>query len=347
MSKQSSKLGQTNKERQMADSLYRQWKILELIPRYPHTIAIKTIISRLDDQGIATPAYRTIQRDIDTLASVFPHLQSKIEQGANCWYIGVRDGVLEIPKMETPTALAFFLAEKSLKSQLPPHALEYLQAHFSTATNILQKSSSQDAAWRDKIRVLPQTQQLIAPEIDPNVLNGIYKSLLENTRFDCKYFARQSDQFKSYRVNPLAIIFRGTVSYLVCTINDYSDIRLLSLHRFVEAIPSTEPRTEPKGYKLDQYIEQGHTDFLLGDYIDLEMRIDEEVAIHLRESKLTEEQQIIPDQNGQSIFKAHIQNTGQLRWWLLGFADQIEIINPVELREEFKEKTRAMASKYN
>ncbi len=330
----------------MADALLRQWNILELIPRHPYSISIKSIMNRLEEQHIELPTYRTIQRDLDTLMTVFPHLKSEKIDGANCWFIGFEDGVLEIPKMEFPTALAFYLAESNLTSQLPPNALAHLKPHFNTASKLLDKSSSQYAAWRDKVRVLPQTQQLIAPNIDPLVLNNIYKSLLDNHRFECKYFARQSDQYKSYQVNPLALIFRGTVTYLVCTIKDYSDIRLLSLHRFVEATPIDDPRTIPVGYDLDRYIQEGHVDFLVGEYIELEMLIDEEVAIHLRESLLTENQQIIPQDNEQSLFKAHVRDTGQLRWWLLGFADQIEIIGPLALREEFKQKTLAMADKY-
>ena len=47
-----------------------------------------------------------------------------------------------------------------------------------------------------------------------------------------------------------------------------------------------------------------------------------------------------------SLFKAHVRNTGQLRWWLLGFSDQIEILKPVALRNEFAQRTAAMAKKY-
>ena len=42
------------------------------------------------------------------------------------------------------------------------------------------------------------------------------------------------------------------------------------------------------------------------------LMIDEEVAIHLRESLLTPDQEIIMQDNGQSLFIAHVQNTGKL-----------------------------------
>lgn len=330
----------------MADSIYRQWKMLELIPRHPFSITIKQIMNRLEDQQVELPTYRTIQRDLDILMTVFPHLQNKKLEGTHHWFMSSAK-VLEIPKMESPTALAFLLAEENLHAQLPPNALEHLQSHFNTASSILKKQGPEYSNWRDKVRVLPQTQQLISPEIDPIVLSNIYNSLLKNQRFNCKYYPRRDDQYKSYQVNPLALIFRGTVTYLVCTINDYTDVRLLSLHRFVEAKMVEIPCTTPNGFDLDSYIEAGHVDFLIGDYIDLELMIDEEVAIHLRESLLTPDQEIIKQDNGQSLFKVHVKDTGQLRWWLLGFAEQIEILKPLDLRQEFKKKTLLMAGKYS
>jgi predicted DNA-binding transcriptional regulator YafY len=84
----------------------------------------------------------------------------------------------------------------------------------------------------------------------------------------------------------------------------------------------------------------------MGDSIELELLIDEEVAIHLRESRLTDQQQMNLLDNGQSLFRATVRDTGQLRWWLLGFADQIEILKPKELRDEFRLKTAKMAKVY-
>jgi hypothetical protein len=54
---------------------------------------------------------------------------------------------------------------------------------------------------------------------------------------------------------------------------------------------------------LDAYITEGHINFLLGDTIELELLIDEEVAIHLQEFKLTGEQQLILLESGQSLFQ--------------------------------------------
>ena len=40
--------------------------------------------------------------------------------------------------------------------------------------------------------------------------------------------------------------------------------------------------------------------------------------------------------------KATLDDTAQLRWWLLGFSDQVEVLGPKALRNEFIEKTKGM-----
>ena len=330
----------------MADSLLRQWTILQLIPRYPSRIKIADILAQLQHQAFNVPTYRTIQRDLDMLAAVFPSLTNETIKGTHCWYLDGRNTVLEIPNMESNTALVFYLAQQQLNNQLPTSALQNLNGYFNKAAQVLDKSNTAISRWRDKIKVLPQTQLLIAPSINNEVLDVVYECLLNNQKFEAKYFGRYDEQYKTFLVNPLGLVFRGTVTYLVATLNEYQDIRIMSLHRFIDAVATEQVCVLPNGFNLDAYIKEGRFDFLMGDSIDLEVLISADVAIHLNESKLTENQQITPLDDGTSLFKATVRDTGQLRWWLLGFADQIEVLSPKSLREEFKIKAQNMARKY-
>ena len=45
---------------------------------------------------------------------------------------------------------------------------------------------------------------------------------------------------------------------------DYTDIRLLSLHRFFEANLTDMPSKLPADFDLDVYIQSGYVDFLIG-----------------------------------------------------------------------------------
>lgn len=182
----------------MADALLRQWTILQFIPRDPGRMSIAEISRQLEHQQLKMPCNRTIQRDLDILESAFSQFTYEIINGAHYWYWDSQNTVLEIPHMEPSTALVFYLAQQQLHNQLPTSALNNLSGYFNTAAQLLNKRDTAISRWRDKVKVLPQTQLLIAPSINCDVLNVVYDCLLNNKKFQAKYFGRYDDQYKTF-----------------------------------------------------------------------------------------------------------------------------------------------------
>ena len=50
--------------------------------------------------------------------------------------------------------------------------------------------------------------------------------------------------------------------------------------------------------------------------------------------------------NGKIYVKATVSDTAQLRWWLLGFGAQVEVISPKKLREEIIQNAKDMIKVY-
>ncbi len=50
--------------------------------------------------------------------------------------------------------------------------------------------------------------------------------------------------------------------------------------------------------------------------------------------------------DGRIELSANVPDTSELRWWLLAFGAQVEILEPLSLREEFQETARRMAACY-
>jgi predicted DNA-binding transcriptional regulator YafY len=332
----------------VADSLLRQWTILKMLPVFPDGKTEKSILDKLKEDPTIdmVPSARTIARDLKILEEVFyPSIRVEHSKGKeNRWLIDAKES-LDISVMKTPTALTFYMVKEQLSHQLPKTVLEHLRPHFNTAKRVLDMTPNAVTKWNKKMRVIPQAQQLKAPDIDGVVMDNIYTALLEDCRFDGKYLARGKKKPKSYRVNPLALVFRAGITYLICTINTHQDFRYLALHRFVDAVQVDE-LVDSMGFDLDEYLSKGYLDFKEGGAIQLELLIDADMAVHLEESRLSDDQVLEELDNGEYCFKATVQDTGQLRWWLFGFADRFEVIKPDSLRAEFKEKTARMAERY-
>jgi len=330
----------------MSDTLMRQWQMLRLIPRQPSKISTTELMHRLADDGFNTTA-RTLQRDLVRLSSVYPLLCDDRDKPFG-WSWDKHANVHEVPGIDSDTALAFYLAEKHLEPLLPRTTLKRLAPHFKRAEQVLDQADGGkgNPAWRNKVRVLHRGPGLKNPAIVPAVQSAVYDALLRNRRLDVKYLPRGSETAKEYELNPLGLVLKDGLFYLVCSMWDYPDIRLLLLHRMPAATVMDIPCSTPDGFDLDDYIASGELDFAVGEKIELKARIGKNMAIHLQERPLHSNQVITEFDDGRMLLSVTVQDTNELRWWLLGFGDQVEILEPVSLREDFRVLVQNMAKAY-
>lgn len=175
----------------------------------------------------------------------------------------------------------------------------------------------------------------------------VYEALLLNRQLHVFYKSRGYDKPREYDINPIGLVLKDGLFYLVCTFGDYEDIRLLTLHRMEAAKKLDIPCTIPAGFDLDNYISSGELDFAIGGDIKLKALISKEMAFHLEERPLNADQKITDSDGGSWLLEATIQDTSELRWWLMGFGQYVEVLEPVSLRNEFRNIANLMASNYS
>jgi len=59
-----------------------------------------------------------------------------------------------------------------------------------------------------------------------------------------------------------------------------------------------------------------------------------------------DDQQIKKCDDGSYLLETTAQDTNELRWWLLGFGSGVEVLQPTNLREEFKRTSHDMVTAY-
>lgn len=324
---------------------YRQCLMLRMIPRLPRKIATSHIKEKLHEYGINVDL-RTIQRDLNTFSDLFPLTCDSQNPKGWSW---AKDGVVfDIPQMDTMTAMSFRMVEEFLSPLMPPATLRGLEAHFKQAENVLDALRK---AWPDKIRILNRSQPLAAPNIDNRVLETVYECLLEGKRFSAVYKRRGETSPVEYTVNPLGIVMVDTIIYLVCTMRSYNllkDVKQISLHRILSAEKTNEDGIVPEGFNLQGYINSGAFNYLQSDKtIKLKAVFNKKISLHLLETALSDDQTISDVDTEHVIVKATVLDTAQLRWWLLGFGENVEVLEPDSLRDEFIEKVKNMMSAYS
>ena len=322
-------------------TLSRQWLILKTFPQ-KGKISTTALRDRLATYGVET-TLRTIQRDLVFLGTEF---QLECDENNPAGWSWPKDRpAFDISNMDPATALTFTLAQKHLEHMFPRGAMEVLEPYFKAANVRLRRTTeSSFSHWPDKVRVVSRNLPMQYPEITENIRDTVYTAVLEERRFNAKYRAL-GGTVRDYDVNPLGMAFVEGLTYLIATLNEHEDPILLLLHRMVEAKPTEVPVTIPEGFNLDEYIDE-ELKFPIGDDIKLKALFSDKADVErLRETPISDDQ-TITGKTGGWLLQATVGNSYQLRWWLRGYGERVEVVGPKNLRQEFLEMAQKLANLY-
>jgi len=318
--------------------------MLRMLPRAPRKIDTATMERKLCDEGY-TVTRRTIQRDLHQLARTFPLLCDEHRPAGWSW---APDGALiDLPGMDPNTALTFTLVERFLAPLLPRSTFGRIQPYLIQAQQILDALPTNALGrWPSRVRVIHRGPPLRLPEINKAILEAVTRGLLDGRRLDVAYRSREKGETMRCELNPLGLVFKGGIAYLVCTFWDYTDIRQVALHRMQHAEALTVPAMVPEGFDLDRYIQEGEFSCPVGKPMRLKAVFSHGAHLHLHDTPLSGDQHITILDHDRVIVRATVENTAERRWWLLGFGELVEVLAPANLRDEFHMRATAMAAMY-
>ena len=180
-------------------------KLLTYIPKYPAKRSLSNFKEHLESLGYEVTD-RTIQRDLLKLEKYFPLLcDDRNPPYGWSWQEDAKE--INLSAMDKVEALSLSLAEKYLEPLMPIENYERIRNLFDRANNTLESSEqSQLKKWRDRVRVLPQSQRLEPPLINQEVQSNIYDALLNGEQLDVQYLKANSRLQEKRTVNPLGIV---------------------------------------------------------------------------------------------------------------------------------------------
>ncbi|PKG35687.1 MULTISPECIES: helix-turn-helix transcriptional regulator [Psychrobacter] len=322
----------------------RQWQVLSQLQRN-RWVGTTHIYEQLMMAGFDI-SLRTVQRDLNALAKRFPIEKNNANPQGWRW----RDDapLQSLPHMNLSQAVAFNMVEANLTQLLPPVILDELFPWFDLARRQL-KNSKVTHSWIDRVRIEPATQPLIAPHIDLDSKDNIYHALFYQLQIKACYTRSNKSQAGEYILNPIAIIQRGVIIYLLATRTDDPEtvIRTFALHRFASVeILETAAKT-PDNFHLDSYLDAGGMGFShplfreLSDHgknMPIELQFTKQAGKSLTESKLSDDQTVTLNDDDTLTIQATVNLTSQLVWWLRGFGNGLLNAKPELLYQAVLDK---------
>ncbi|TXJ10627.1 MAG: WYL domain-containing protein [Acinetobacter sp.] len=326
---------ETSHEKETGNSLNRQWQILSRLPN-GKWIGTRDLQEQLAREGIVI-SLRTVQRDLNQIAERFPiESNGATPQG---WRWKSDAPLQSLPHMNSSQAITFMMVEEHLKHLLPPSLLTEINPWFDLARRSLTTQQNNVRQWINRVRIIPATQPLIPPIIERKAQTAIYEALLQDKQLECVYSSRSKQkEDTTYTLNPLALVQRGAIIYLVCTRLDKSEIQTFALHRFKSATVLEQRALHPVDFDIDHFIDSGVLGFRIDlnsptTDVELTLTMHNQHATTFFESKLAKNQNIIPLDDERVQISATVPLNSQLVWWLRGFGQKIERIEPEHLAQ--------------
>lgn len=326
-----------------SDRLERLFMLLQRIPREPRRISTAELQQSLASAGFDVKL-RTIQRDLEYLSTLFG-LQCDDRDKPYGWSWLKTAPMLEMPGMSRHAALTFRLVETYLQDTLPASTLAFLSPYFKAAEAMLRDNPGKSLSqWADRIRIISPGPVLLPPAIDGAVHDAVYAAVLSQRQLQIGYQKLTDGQIWEYLVNPLALVVRDGVIYLICVFDGYRDSRQLALHR-IKAAKVTDNEANTPEFDLDAYIAAGEFNVRCGPDIRLQCRFFTPHGLHLLETPLSADQTVTWENDGQFTLAATVPWSAALMRWLLGWSGNIEILEPADLREAYRKEIALMAKR--
>ncbi|MCY1441028.1 WYL domain protein [compost metagenome] len=179
------------------------------------------------------------------------------------------------------------------------------------------------------------------PKIDAACLATVQTALIENRQLTCSYYSAHRDQLNPLLINPLGLVQRGDITYLIAMAEPYEDARQFALHRMSDVAIMDSQAKAPNGFDLKAYAASGAMQF--GDnateVITLEAWVNDGLLRLLRETPLSETMETMSCEDGGWI-RANVADSWELEWWLLSHTGSIAVTAPVALKQRLLQRLR-------
>ena len=332
--------------RKATDTVLRHLAMLAFIPVHPNAKSTREIHEYLLDQDSEYDvSVRSIQRSLEMLSMRFP-ITSEMRSRTNYWYWTDKHALTQIPAMGESTAFVLRLASEYLKPLMPTSSLRRLEPYFRHADEVI--SNTALGRWMERARIVGRGPLLQPADVHDEVLEAVYTALMNNRQVEVAYRSRAGARARRIVLNPLGIVLRDGIIYLVATSWDYEDTRHYVLHRMSKPVLLETAAKSQSKFNLSTHIQ----DELRFSYpinpgtFHLRALFASDTAHHLTESRLSDDHRTTEWEDGRILVEATVPDTAELRWWLLGFGSAVEVLEPASLREEFRNHARELHRKY-
>jgi proteasome accessory factor B len=149
------------------------------------------------------------------------------------------------------------------------------------------------------------------------------------------------------RLSPYRLLFSRRSWYVIGRSSLHRSTRTFNVGRIRELKPLDDGFQVPRGFSVERYL--GNAWHLIpepGRDQEVMIRFSKMVAQNVAEVVWHKTQRVEHNADGTLDFRVRVSGLGEISWWILGYGDQAEVLQPPQLRQIVAERAARTAQKY-
>jgi predicted DNA-binding transcriptional regulator YafY len=314
----------------LEEQFYRLIRTLQLIERDPW----KWDVAGLELEFNVGRA--TVERDIRILRQ-----WGTIERSNGCF--AVKD-IKFLPTNFSPSeALALVLAGSMVAQKIGMPPTDAMRNALKKIDNLLPEQV--DAMIKRMQKRFNVGVNLIR-ECNSEILDAISKSVSGHNPIEMDYYVLARDEVTKRKVDPYGLTFRFGTWYIIGHCHLRRDVRTFAVDRIRRMRVLNEHFKYPADFDLEGYLERGWQLQADAEPENIVLRFNPEIAAWIASCRFHPSQKITPQPDGSALFEITIAGVDEIKHWVLGFGDRVEVLGPESLRSSIIATATQMAAMY-
>jgi predicted DNA-binding transcriptional regulator YafY len=148
-------------------------------------------------------------------------------------------------------------------------------------------------------------------------------------------------------VSPYRLHFHRRSWYLIGRSSLHREVRTFNIGRILDAEIVDSTYQVPKRFSLDRHFGDAWNMIREPDQRDeVIIRFQPQVATNVAEVRWHKTQRTVWNDDGTLDFHVSVEGLREIVWWVLGYGEQAEVLEPPELRAEMKRRITSMQQTY-
>lgn len=321
------------------DQLGRQWRIIQTLIS---SRAGKSV-SDLSDTLECHP--RTVYRDLEALEKAGFPVYTDRDGGKNIWSI-LDSAKLQIPiPLNLAELMALYFSRNMLKVLKDTVFHDALESLFKKIKSTLPTDYTESLDRMERSLHVGERPYKRYTDLE-HLISAVQEAITENRYIYILYYALSRKAESQRCIAPYKVWYLDGTFYLIAYCTLRKDTRIFALDRIKDLKLMNDHFEPPAPEAVDQLMKSSFGVFR-GDAVTVKILFSPRVAEYIREKVWHETQELNTHQDGSVCFTAEVAGTDEIRFWLLQWGADAQVLQPESLKAEVKAEAKKMMALYS